>query len=254
MLIIFLLTSGLTLGQSVENGTSSANSILASSTATASSTQSLAVQAAPSANASTSSSTPNLKSIWSITGIENGPVTMALDQNGSDLFGRAKYEPDSGDAWNGVAGGSVSGNDVNLIITALKGNSLESIKLDGVYADDALSGKFTTRDSEGKTTASGDFNAIWTTPDISGYTPAQVTATAPASQPQVTASVQASNTTSTSSQTSASYTPEGLQTGSTQSSGSGSSRFVDVHEYADKIGPGGDLSGVPPGMGGSGLE
>ena len=31
------------------------------------------------------------------------------------------------------------------------------------------------------------------------------------------------------------------------------SKFVDVHEYADKIGPGGDMSGVPPGMGGSGL-
>jgi len=26
-------------------------------------------------------------------------------------------------------------------------------------------------------------------------------------------------------------------------------RFVDVHEYKDKIGPGGDLSGIPPGMG-----
>jgi len=32
------------------------------------------------------------------------------------------------------------------------------------------------------------------------------------------------------------------------------SRFVDVHQYKDKIGPGGDLSGVPPGMGGSGLN
>jgi hypothetical protein len=31
------------------------------------------------------------------------------------------------------------------------------------------------------------------------------------------------------------------------------SRFVDVRQYKDKIGPGGDLSGVPPGMGGSGL-
>jgi hypothetical protein len=31
----------------------------------------------------------------------------------------------------------------------------------------------------------------------------------------------------------------------------GSSRkFVDVREYKDKIGPGGDLSGVPPGMSG----
>lgn len=32
------------------------------------------------------------------------------------------------------------------------------------------------------------------------------------------------------------------------------SRYIDVHEYSDKIGPGGDLSGVPPGMGGTGLD
>lgn len=183
---------------------------------------------------------------------------MALDQNGTDLFGKAKYEPDSGDVWNGIVDGSISGNQVNLVITAQKGNNLESIKLDGAYADDALSGKFTTRDSDGKTTASGDFNAIWTSPDISSYTPAQVTEASSASQqaaPTVAASAQTSNTTSTTDQTSG-YTPEGVQTGSAQSSvkvGNGGTKYVDVHEYADKIGPGGDLSGVPPGMGGSGL-
>ena len=185
---------------------------------------------------------------------------MALDQNGTDLSGQAKYEPDSGQVWNGVVDGSISGNNVNLVIAAMKGNSLESIKLDGVYADDALNGKFTTRDGTGKTTSSGDFNAIWTNPDISGYTPAQMTTAAPAPQPQATASVtapsQISNTTSsatsTTDQSSSGYTPEGLQTGTPSVKVGGGTHYVDVHEYADKIGPGGDLSGVPPGMGGSG--
>ncbi len=254
MLMIFILTSGLTLGQSVENSTISTNS-----TATTSSAEDLTKQAASSENISTSSSVPNLKSIWSITGIEKDPITMALDQSDTDLFGQAKYEPDSGQVWNGVAGGSISGNNVNLVITAQKGNSLESIKLDGVYADDALSGKFTTRDSTGKTISSGDFNAIWTNPDISSYTPAQVATAAPAAQsqatPTVTTSTQISNTSSTTQQTSGGETPEGLQTGPSQRGVKigGGTKYVDVHEYAEKIGPGGDLSGVPPGMGGSGL-
>ncbi len=260
MLIIFLFTSGLTLGQSVGNGTSLANSTLADPTANTSSTQSSAVKAASPDNAPTNSSAQNLKYIWSITGIEKDPITMALDQNGPDLFGQAKYEPDSGDVWNGIVDGSISGNQVNLVITAQKGKSLESVKLDGAFADDALSGKFTTRDSTGKTTANGDFNAVWISPDISSYTPAQVTETAPASQPQttpnVTAPAQTSSTTSTTDQNSGGQTPEGLQTGpATQPSVKvgGGTKYVDVHEYADKIGPGGDLSGVPPGMGGSGL-
>ncbi|MDD1727311.1 MAG: hypothetical protein LUQ08_05825 [Methanothrix sp.] len=43
-------------------------------------------------------------------------------------------------------------------------------------------------------------------------------------------------------------------TSSTETVQEPKSRFVDVRTYKDKIGPGGDLSGVPPGMGGSGLN
>lgn len=245
MLIIFIFTTGLTLGKSVDNETS-----LNSSTANASSTESLAAPAAQQDNTSTNSSAQSLKYIWSITGIEKDPIIMALDQDGSDLSGKAKYEPDSGDVWNGIVDGSLSGDQVKLTITAQKGNSLELIKLNGVYADDGLSGKFTAKDSDGKTTASGDFNAVWISPDISSFTPAKV-AEAAVSQPQaattITAPVQTSNTTSTTGET-----PEGLQTSSSQPSVKigGKTKYVDVHEYAEKIGPGGDLSGVPPGMGG----
>ena len=260
ILIIFLFASGITLGQSVKNDTSLANSTLASPMANISSTDnSTAAEASPE-NASAASSAQNLKYIWQITGIESDPVTMALNQSGSDLFGQAKYEPSSGEAWNGLVDGSITGNQVNLVLTVQKGNNLESTKLDGTYTNGDLNGKFTTRDNEGKTIASGNFDAIWTDPNISDYTPAKVTEPA-TSQPQAaaptTAAVQPSNTTSTTDQSSEGYTPEGLQTGPIGSSvtvGNGGTKYVNVEEYADKIGPGGDLSGVPPGMGGSGLE
>ena len=36
---------------------------------------------------STANSEPNLSFIWSVTGIENDPVIMILNQKGSDLYG-----------------------------------------------------------------------------------------------------------------------------------------------------------------------
>ena len=45
---------------------------------------------------------PNLSYIWSVTGIEAGQVIMVLKQEGENLYGQAKYEPDSGQSWNGV--------------------------------------------------------------------------------------------------------------------------------------------------------
>lgn len=240
MLLIFLLTSGLTLGQGVEN-----NTILNNSTDNVSSTESMAAPAAPPENASADSSAPSLKYVWAINGIENDQIIAALDQDGSDVFGQAKYEPESGDPWNGVVDGSISGDQVKLTITAQKGKSLESIKLNGVLADDAFSGKF-TKISEGKIAGRGDFNAVWISPDISSYTPAKVEEAVSQPQPAaaVPASIQVNNTTNQATTTQT--TQPSVQLG-------GKTKYVDVHEYAEKIGPGGDLSGVPPGMGGSGL-
>jgi hypothetical protein len=197
------------------------------------------------ANNTANASAPNLKYIWSITGIENDQVIMALDQDGSDLFGQAKYEPDSGDAWNGNVVGSITGNQVDLTITAQKGTGLESIKLNGAFADDALSGKF-TKISGGKITSRGDFNAIWINPDISTYEPAKVTEAASQSA-QTTQTVNASSSASTDQAATGQSTQPAVQTG-------GKTQYVDVHKYADQYEIGGDLSGVPPGMGGSPLE
>ncbi len=247
MLLVFIFIAGLSLVQGVENNTSSTNltdnTSLTNLTNNSSSTEDLAAPATSSENATDNSSSTNLKYIWSITGIENEQIIMALDQDGSDLFGQAKYEPESGDAWNGIVDGSISGGQVNLVITAKKGDNLESIKLKGTFADEALSGKF-TKISEGKVTSKGDFNAVWINPDISSYTPAKVTEAAPQTVTTPTP-VQTTNTT-TSAVTTGQSSQQPVQLGK-------KSKYVDVHEYAEKIGPGGDLSGVPPGMGGSGL-
>ena len=62
----------------------------------------------------------NLKYIWSVSGIEKDQITMALNQEGNDLFGKAKYEPENNEPWNGVVAGSVSENRVHLAIAAMK--------------------------------------------------------------------------------------------------------------------------------------
>lgn len=175
----------------------------------------------------------NLNYIWSFSGIESGPITMVINQEGSDLFGQAKYEPDSGSAWNADVVGSVSGNEVELSITAQKGGEMITTKMDGLYANDTINGNF-TQISGGKKVGGGVFSAMWINPDTSSYTPAVI------EQPKTeTTSAAAVNNNAT------------TDTSSTKTT---TSRFIDVHQYQDKIGPGGDLSGIPPGMGGSGLN
>ena len=187
------------------------------------------------ANAMVANSSPNLKYIWSVTGIEPGQVTMVLDQDGNDLFGQAKYEPDGGLAWNAEVVGTIVGDNVDLTLTAQKDKDLVTTKLSGKFANESISGTY-NQVSKGKIVNKGSFSAMWINPDTSSYAPAVIeqikpnTISASAETPNI-------NTTKSDDQTS--------------SQKSQKSKFVDVHEYADKIGPGGDLSGVPPGMGGS---
>jgi hypothetical protein len=174
----------------------------------------------------------DLKYIWSISGIEQDQITMALDQEDNDLFGKAKYEPENGVPWNGVVAGSVSENRVHLAIAAMKGRELVSIVLDGVLADGAISGEF-FQASEGKISGSGEFNAVSINPDLSSYVPAKVNELEP-EMPVPATNVSAS---SASGQT--------VQQASQQKS-----RFHDVHLDADRIQTGvGDISQIPIGMG-----
>lgn len=171
---------------------------------------------------------PNLMYIWSITGIENDPVIMALNQEGNDLFGHAKYEPEGGEPWNGVVAGLVSGDQVHLVITALKGTDQVSTLLEGVFAADSISGRFFQTGGD-NISSRGEFNAMWINPDLSSYTPAKVkelTPEIPISNINVTSDVIQQKT-----------------------------KYHDVRQDADRILTGvGDISQIPIGMGGSGLS
>jgi hypothetical protein len=167
----------------------------------------------------------NLEYIWSLT-MGDEQITMVLHQDAGDLFGQAKFEGEK--PWNGLVAGSISGDQVWLVMTAMKGDSLEATKLTGTYAAETISGTYTKYDSSGKT-GSGEFSAIWINPDTSAYTPAVISETTPAAPANVTAPA---------------------ETEETKTAATGASRFVDVRKYKDQIGPAGV---IPPGMGG-GLE
>jgi len=250
----------------------------------------------------------NLNYIWSFSNIEAGPVTMLINQEGSDLFGQAKYEPDSGTAWNAEVIGSLAGDKVELTMTAQKGTELFTTKMTGTYASDTITGNW-TQISGGKKVGSGAFMAMWVSPDTASYTPVVIKDTV-AATPQMENSNAASipnsivitesslqpnamtiaagttvtwiNSGSNDQQVAASngefdsgkIAPNGQYqytfskagtydyysktnsgiTGEIIVTDNSKSRFVDVRQYKDKIGPGGDLSGIPPGMGGAGLN
>ena len=166
------------------------------------------------------------KYIWSVTGIESDRITIALNQDGPDLFGRAKYEPENSDPWNGEVAGLVSGNQVHLAIAALKGDKQILSILDGILADQVISGRF-FQESEGEMLEHGEFNATWINPDLSSYQPAKMPAKA-------TNLAVPSDINQTSQQT---IQPK--------------SRFYDVRQDADRVLTGvGDISQIPIGMSG----
>jgi cell division septation protein DedD len=259
LLLVLLFTAGLSLGQSAnntsiaennstavvsnaspENGTAmTGESETANETILQNATQPGNIT--NDENETAAAATNGLKFIWSVRGIEADQIIMVLDQDGTDLFGQAKYEPQSGNPWNGEVTGSVSGDKVDLTVTAQKDNELVSSKLSGTFDElnGTINGNF-TQVNQGKIMNKGSFTAIQISPDTSSYTPATIeqpkAATAPA--PAVAETTTPEATTTTPDQAASTTPPK--------------SRFVDVHQYADKQGMGGDLSGVPPGMGGSG--
>ena len=257
LLIVFILMAGLSTAQNpgnnttkiVENKTApvSAEKPTANLGNNSSNVANASAPAVPKNNASetakAASEIARMKGIWSIIGMETEQVTMAIQQDGGNLFGQAKFEPDGGAAWNAVSIGTVSGDNVDLVITALKGSDQVSTWMNGTYANDAFSGKF-FEVSKGNISLRGDFSATLVNPEISDYTEATVTAPA-VTQPKTTQETPNASVTSTPTSVAASNntaTQQPVTVG-------GRRKPVDVHEYKDKIGMGGDLSGVPPGMG-----
>lgn len=189
----------------------------------------------------------NLNYIWSLTGIEeDGQVIMLLRQEGGDLYGRAKFEPDSGQAWNGLVVGMIEDENVSLALTAQKGDAMCGCRLTGEYdpASESISGDL-LQICDGNITRRGNFQAIWINPDLTSYLPAVVEPSRPA-DPSSGQNMDASKTDQSAPLTEASAASSSPDTEK--------SRFHDVRQDADRILIGvGDISQIPIGMGGSGL-
>jgi len=89
---------------------------------------------------------------------------------------------------------------------------------------------------DGKIVANGTFNATWINPDISSYTPAKVEAPAAVTAPAPAEVTSTADTADAAVNKTTSKMNE--------------KKYTDVREFKDKIGMGGDLSGIPPGMSG----
>jgi hypothetical protein len=260
LLLAITLVAGLSSAQGQENNTSGAteknatavspempaassgnNSANANATASNASASTEATNASETAKAA--SEIAKMKGIWSINGIEKEHIIMALKQDGEDLYGQAKYEPEGAEPWNAVAIGSMSGDNVSLVITALKGNDQVSTWLNG-NVNETFSGQF-FEVSKGNISLRGEFSATLVNPEINEYAPANVVASTLA-QPSAQ---QESQPAVSSATTSTAATNQTLN--SQPATVGGRKKPVDVHEYADKVQTGvGDLSGTLTGASG----
>jgi hypothetical protein len=121
----------------------------------------------------TEDNVPNLSYIWSVSGLESNQVTMALNQAGKDLYGAAKYEPDNGMTWNAIVIGSIDGNNIDLVLTSLQGNTMISSRMIGTYDvnNQSLKGEFFQANNS-RILKRGNFYAIGINPNISDFIPA----------------------------------------------------------------------------------
>jgi len=246
LLLVFLFTAGLSLGQSADNTSTMENNItdvvntLSPEDGNITANETIAANATLPGNMTidlnATISATNLKFIWAVTGVEADQIIMVLDQDGTDIFGQAKYEPQGAMAWNAEVTGSIADDKVDLTITAQKDNELVSSKLSGILdnLNGTIQGNY-TQTSLGKIINKGNFSAMQISPDTSSYIPATIEAPIAAAQAPAVVDTTADAATAP-SETEAAEKPK--------------SRFVDVREYKDKMGPGGDLSGIPPGMSG----
>ena len=249
MVLLFFLAACPSLAQSLNNSTNETgirdvfSSQESGSTGNESSGSIGDVQdvSASAFNESKQVAVPNLSYIWSVTGIEPGQVIMVLKQEGQNLYGQAKYEPDSGQSWNGVVIGSLEGNSVDLVLTSQNGTEETATHLVGNFDETSQSIKGDLlKVSNGQITERSKFEAVWINPDISSYTPAVI----PIPKAPATASSQEAQDTA----------PPIATENSLPTATPPKSYFHDVRQDADRILTGvGDISQIPIGMGGSGL-
>ena len=171
------------------------------------------------------STTGSVQGIWKAT-LGEKEVTFSASQSGESIFGLAKYEGDH--PWNAALAGSMNANDVALALAAEDGDGVSSYFIGAALNGESMDGFFIRSDSSGKASR-GKFSAVLINPDISGYTPAKVEASASAqSETEKAASVKKSETATTASSN------ESVVASSTTTA---SSRFKDVTELAKGIDP-----------------
>jgi len=116
-------------------------------------------------------STPtNIAGIWNVSLAGMG-ITIALGQSSDSIYGMCKFEGSK--PWNGVIAGSVDGKAVNIAMAALQGDVLVSTLIMGTISEYVLQGSYVSYDSEG-TQGNGQVTGIMISPDVTYYTPAQV--------------------------------------------------------------------------------
>lgn len=110
-----------------------------------------------------------VQGIWSVSLNGNSQVTLALHQDGENLFGSASFDGDM--PWNAAVLGEISGNRMELTFTSLQDKSLVSTKLMGALEGDYFKGSFVQADDQGRANR-GMFSAVLINPDLSAYSPA----------------------------------------------------------------------------------
>jgi hypothetical protein len=155
------------------------------------------VEAPPSAPEPLIVSEPaDVKGLWSVS-LAGVQITLALNQSGDSLFGRAKFEGDH--PWNGIIAGSISGRQVYIALAAMQGKVLVSTELIGAADGDIIQGTYVRSDSQGRA-AKGDMKAERFNLETEGYTPVTEEATPqPATEevpqsPKVETAVQSTST------------------------------------------------------------
>jgi hypothetical protein len=182
----------------------------------------------PSANTTSPSAVEfvSVQGIWDVS-LAGTEITMAVNQSGDSILGRCKFE--GAEPWNGVVAGSISGKMATIALAAMEGKVLVSTEMIGIVSGDALKGTYVSYDSNGDQ-AQGDLSATKINPDVSGYTPAEITVQAPAT---TNATAQQPKTV----QQNPTIVGQQLSTTSSQQSQTQKSRVKDVTELAKGIDP-----------------
>jgi hypothetical protein len=158
-----------------------------------------------------------LEGSW-ILNLDDLQISMVIRQSEDLLFGAANSE--TPEPWNGVVSGSLDEDAVEIEILSLQDGVLVSTLVSGTAAaDGTIRGQFVQSDSMGKVNT-GSAIGFLTSPDTSGYEPADVPTTVATATAEAVTTPVLENTTTTSE--------------STETTSSGRKTPVDVTTLADQ--------------------